>query len=129
MQTPPFQVSPGEIQDTQIKPITTTAPSRAVLFHTVSLRTDARIRLAAARAEALLERQTVTTTNSPAANPRNQNSLGNPSDPVNPDVGAVFDPAGPVITATTRTPARQMTKRRSDGLVARVARRAGRGTF
>ena len=53
MQTPPFQVSPGEIQDTQTKPNAATAPSRATLFHTVSLRIDTRIRLAATPAAAV----------------------------------------------------------------------------
>ncbi len=54
----------------------------------------------------LCERET--TANSMAPKPRNQNSLGKPNEPVNPDVGAALVPGGPVITATTMAPRKQM---------------------
>src|SRR5271157_749235 len=68
------------------------------------------------------EKRAKTTT----ATPRNQKSLGNLSEPVNPEVGAPFDPGGPVMTATTSAAATHMPRRRIAGLAPRPASRADR---
>ncbi len=124
MQTPPFQLSSGEIQDTQMKPNATTAASRPsrTRGEAVNLVTDARRPLACDLSPLPNEYQTETTAKSAAANPTNQNNLGNCKEPVKPDVGAELLPAGPVMTATTRTAPTHMASRRAQAL--RAGRRA-----
>ena len=122
MQTPPFHVSFGEIQETQMNPKATIARSmaRRALRRAVSLKIDERRRSALELAAPPRVCQIVTIANNPAPNPRNHNSLGNCSEPVNPEVGAALFPGGPVMTARTRAATTHTPRRRAVWLVARL---------
>src|SRR5487761_2567262 len=57
--------------------------------------------------------RTVINTNNTTPNARYASTRALPSEPVKPEVGALFDPSGPVISASMRLPRMHATKRRT----------------
>ena len=113
-----------------MKPNATIARSMASrILRSAATRTiDERRRVALELAPMPTTCQVVKRLNRAAPNPRNQNSLGICSEPVNPEVGAAFVPGGPVIIARISAAAIQTPSRRAAALAARRANWVENGT-